>query len=87
MELRNDIDKILDGETTVSSFTSLSAITLKYPTDIIELPGVYYQILRPLALGGVNLIEVASTYSELTLILKQDNVDDAFRLINNSLKK
>lgn len=86
MELQNLIMKYGKDETIVSHFSNLSAITLKFKEEIIDLPGVYFSVLRPLVLGGISFTEIASTYSELTIILQQNKVEDAFRLINNSFK-
>ena len=86
-ELTEEMSSLAESEIVVSQFKQLAAITLKYQTDIISLPGVYYQVLRPLAMEGVSFTEIASTYSELTLILQQKHVEEAFRLINNSIRQ
>lgn len=75
----------LKNEDIISHYEDLSAIIVKLPEKIIASSGVFYQILRPLALEGVNVIEVASTYSELSLILKKKDVDKAFTVLNRSL--
>lgn len=85
-ELEDKINEVITDEVIVSKISQLAAITLKYPTEIITQPGVYYRILRPLALGGVSITEVASTFSELTIILEQSQVEEAFRIINSSIK-
>jgi aspartokinase len=74
-------------EELISHYENLSAIIVKLPEKIIAKSGVFYQILRPLALEGVNVIEVASTYSELSVILHKKDIDKAFTVLNKSLNK
>jgi aspartokinase len=73
------------NENMISKYEELSAIIVTLPEKIIASSGVFYQILRPLALEGVNVIEVASTYSELSLILKKKDIDRAFAVLNQRL--
>ncbi len=61
----------------------LSAITLILPKEAVFVPGVYYSVLKALAREGINFVEVVSSYTELTIILQNSNVDKAF----SSLKK
>lgn len=69
-------------EELISQYEDLAAIIVKLPKNIIASSGVFYQILRPLALEGVNVIEVASTYSELSVILNKKDIDKAFMVLN-----
>ena len=52
----------------------------------METPGVYYSILKQLAWEGINLVEVSSTYTELTLILHEKDINRAFSIIHNFVK-
>ena len=62
--------------------TNLSSITILIPEAALEIPGVYYTILKKLAWGGVNFIEVVSSFTELTIFIEQKNVERAFGLLN-----
>lgn len=57
---------------------NLSSITIKLPEQNIFEPGVYYTVLKKLAWEGININEVISTYTELTIILASNDVDRAF---------
>ena len=59
----------------------LSAITSKLPEESLDTPGVYYPILRALALEGISLVEVTSVRTEYGIIFRDKDVDHAFSVI------
>ncbi len=77
------IEKIFSSEIMLSVIKNLSSITIHLPKEIVETPGVYYQILKMLAWEKINVVEVISTYTELTIVFEDKNVDKAF----STLKK
>lgn len=80
-----DIELIFKAEKQISKILKLSAITIKLPPDAVFMPGVHYFILKQLAWGGINVIEEVSTYTEFTIILENDKVDQAFSILKNCL--
>lgn len=70
--------KIFSEEKLHSQIGDLCALTIKLPAQIINIPGVYYNILKKLAWKNINIIEVISTYAELSIILKRQDADQAF---------
>lgn len=46
-------------------------------------PGVYYSILKQLMWGGINVVELVSTYTELILVLEKRHVDRAFAILKS----
>lgn len=85
--LRANIDDILRDERTVNELADLSSITLRLAPELLEIPGSYTQILRQLAWEGINIIEMVSTYLELTVILRQQDTDRAFAALKNAFKQ
>ena len=85
--LSDDLQKIFQGETLRSKFENLSAITLLLPKETVFIPGVYYAILKTLAWEGINIIEVVSNYTELTIILEKDCIDQAFSALKDFTKE
>lgn len=61
---------------------NLSLITLRFPRKTISIPGTYYQILKFLAWEKINLIEIFSTYTELSLLIEEKNVKRVFSIFN-----
>ncbi|MDY0296247.1 MAG: hypothetical protein RB296_02920 [Acidobacteriota bacterium] len=43
--------------------------------------GIHYGLIKPLAWSGSNVIEVVSTFSELTMIVGAPVVDRSFSLL------
>ncbi|MEY3237016.1 MAG: hypothetical protein RI883_1117 [Bacteroidota bacterium] len=59
----------------------LASVTLKLPSINTEIYGIYYYILKHLAWEGINIIEIVSTSNEFTVVVKQDDVDKAFKIL------
>jgi len=72
---------LYEGEKIISVIENVSTITIKFGVDIVDSPFIYHTVLRTLAWAGISLAEVVSTYSELTIILKNKDVELAFALI------
>ena len=62
---------------------NLSSITVKLPIENTVVPGVYYFIFQRLAFEGIVLNEVISTTNEFSIIVSDDYVDKAFKVIKN----
>jgi hypothetical protein len=84
-ELKSKIVEIFTGEKVIKELSDLSSITIKLPEENVTTPGVYYFILKALAWHNINVIEVVSTYQEITLILETKEVDRAFSVLKKSL--
>ena len=76
--LEGKIDEIFKGEKLRFKKSGLSSITIILPLDAVEVPGVYYSILKILAWEGINFVEVVSSYTELTIFMDNSNVNRAF---------
>ncbi len=80
-ELRDDILSLFENKSIIAEFDDLSSIIIRQPKETTEIPGVYFMILKPLAMEGINLVEIVSTYTEITLVIKNRDVDKAFSII------
>ncbi|CAN5485981.1 hypothetical protein BH10BAC1_BH10BAC1_21050 [soil metagenome] len=80
-EFKEDIINLFDKNSLVAQFDNLSSIIIRQPKETTDIPGVYYMILKPLAWEGVNLVEIVSTYTEITLVINNQDVDKAFTII------
>ncbi len=82
-DLYNKIEEIIVKEKVISEFHNLSSITIRMPKEITYTPGVVYFFLKSLAWEGVNVIEVVSTYLELTVVLEDKDVNRAFAILKS----
>lgn len=84
-EIEHLAHHIFSGERCLSRLSNLAAITLSYGPASAATPGVYYQTLKRLAMKAINVVEVVSTPTELTVVLHHDDIDSAFTLLRGSL--
>jgi len=86
-DLYKNIKIALHDEKVVSEFVNLSSITIRQPAEITYTPGIVYFFLKSLAWEGVNVMEVVSTYLELTIILEDKDVNRAFTILKSLFEK
>lgn len=81
LKQKETIEKVFQGEKIVSSANDLASITVKLPMSNSAIYGIYYYILKQLAWEGINIVEVVSTANEFTVIVEQNDVDKAFKIL------
>lgn len=80
--------RILFGRQKPKVFiTGLSGLTVRFADEYINMPNVFYSLLRNLAMKRINIIEMVSTYTELTFVMKDRDLELAFRTINDAFKR
>jgi len=77
------VDELFQNEVCQSKVENLSSITIKLPTDNVKIPGIYYFLFQRLSWEGVNITEVISTSNEFTILMDEDQVDVAFKVIKD----
>jgi len=80
-----DVDRLFAGEREVARLEQLSSITVRLPAKAVGTPGVHYSILKQLAWHDINVVEVVSTYTELSIVLANADVDRAFVVLKGFL--
>ena len=71
---------------SVGRIEGLSALTVRLPEQAVQVPGVHYTLLKQLAWVGVNVVEVISTFTELTIVLAEADVERAFAALQGLLR-
>lgn len=82
-EIEEEIKNIFMQERLIARVGDISAITILLNTESVITPGVYYSVLKLLAWNDINLIDIISTYSELTIMLSNKDIDKAFTILRN----
>ena len=77
------VEAIFKNEKLTHKIENLSSITVKLPQENISIPGVYYYIFQRLAWEGIIIHEVISTTNEFTIIVSDDQIDVAFKVIKD----
>ena len=70
-------------EKLIQKLDNLASITVKLPKENIVVPGIYYFIFQRLAWEGIIINEVISTSNEFTILVGEDQVDVAFKVIKD----
>lgn len=67
------VKQFLEGEELMGHQTGLVSLTLLFEGDFIETPGVIYQTVRRLAWEQINVFEIVSTMTELTVVVSHED--------------
>lgn len=84
-ELKDSVEQACARGHIVSLFEGLSAIILGLNDDAITASGVYYHLLRPFAMESIQIVEIASTFTELTILVQDADIDRAFSALKRSI--
>ena len=79
--LETIVREVFEGEKQVAYLNGLAAVTIRLKPSTVHTPGVHYSILKQLAWRSINVVEVVSTYTELTIILEKSQVDVSFSIL------
>lgn len=83
-EIMDDVmEELFKFEKQIQKLKDLSSITIKLPHENVNVPGVYYYIFQRLAWEGIVIYEVISTSNEFTILVSEQQVDIAFRVIKD----
>lgn len=77
------VEDIFRKERCLYKFHELGSISVKLPEENVSVPGIYYFIFQRLAWEGVTLNEVISTTNEFTIVMPEEHVNVAFRVIKD----
>lgn len=61
--------------------TGLAAITLQSPEQLEEVPGIVAHLTRLLANRGINIVEMASCYTDTVLVIEKQDVATAMEAL------
>lgn len=75
------VEDIFKSETLINSVNDLASITIKLPKENLEQAGVYYFILKQFAWANIAVQEVISTTHEMTIVVKEQDVNETFAIL------
>lgn len=79
--LKDEIDGLFENEELINSMSKLASITIKLPKTNLEQSGIYYFILKQLAWSNIPVQEVISTTHEITLVVKETDINKTFSIL------
>lgn len=81
--IAKDVEDVFRHERLIEKIENVSSITVKLPKENVTIPGIYYFIFQRLSWEGVNIYEVISTTYEFTILVGEDQIDRAFKVIKD----
>jgi aspartokinase len=68
-------------------YKELASLTIHIPKSSVEVPGLFYLATRELLWENINVLDIVSTATEMTFIVKENDASLAFVAFNKMLKK
>ena len=65
----------------MNNVTDLASITIKLPRENLDQSGIYYFILKQFAWANIAVQEVISTTHEMTIVVKESDVNETFGIL------
>jgi len=79
--LQSYVEAIFEKEILIHSVVNLASVTVKLPKENLEQSGVYYFILKQFAWANIAVQEVISTTHEMTIVVKEKDVNETFAIL------
>lgn len=77
----------LKGEQILEKQSDLVALTIVFDGDFFNTPGITYQVLQSLAWKNINLLEIISTMTELTLVIDKVDSTKSYEVLHELIEK
>ena len=84
--LRPYIDEFFIHDKLIHNVENLASITIKLPEGNLEQSGFYYFILKQLAWADIPLQEIISTTNEMTIVVKEKDINQTFAILMDMKK-
>jgi len=82
--------KVLDvflGSTVKKKIRNLASLTINIPEESVETMGFFYLVTRTLNWENINIIDIVSTFTEMTFIIKEKDTSRAFEVLSKLIKE
>ena len=66
---------------------NLSSLTINIPPKAVDTVGVLYSVTRGMAWNNINIIDIVSTFREMTLIIAEDDTARSFTVLKELIKE
>ncbi|MFY9462754.1 MAG: hypothetical protein WAP52_01055 [Candidatus Sungiibacteriota bacterium] len=76
------IMRVMRPARSKATIRNLVGLTARFDEKYLAIPNVVFVFVRRLALKHINIVEIVSTYTELTFIIDQKDLQEAFLALN-----
>ncbi|SFU89623.1 hypothetical protein [Pseudoduganella namucuonensis] len=80
--LTGAVEQVFEHERLLLRLENLNAVTLQLDPETCDRPGIYHGILKKLAWDKINLVNMISTHTELTILLEQRQTGAAIAVLS-----
>jgi hypothetical protein len=77
------ITELLGQENIIQVNKELASLSLKIPETAIDTEGLFYAVTKALYWDDINIVEIVSTFTEMTFILKEIDIPAATKTIKS----
>jgi hypothetical protein len=70
---------------SIYDISNIVGISVKFDLKYMEIPNLFYLLIRKLALRNINIIEIVSTATELTFIINKKDMGIALEQLQRGL--
>jgi aspartokinase len=56
------------------------------PPEFWDMPGIIYTFTKQLAMDGINIIDIVSTTTEFSILVRKDDAGKAFEVFNKMIE-
>ena len=83
--MEKEMKEVLSGEKVLLEMKGLSQISISFGKEMFETPGFMVYVLKELSWNGINVIEVISTYTELSVVVESKELTKAYGILEKLL--
>jgi hypothetical protein len=80
--LKSEVLKVFKGEKPILVQEDLASLSIRFPSHYLLTPNTIFALIRPFALSRINIVEVVSTYTELTVVVAEKDLQAAFAVMS-----
>ena len=84
---RKKLLSLMKEEKILNVENNLVSLTLTYSKEFLHTPGVIFNIVRNIAWENINIFEIVSTNTELTLILHKTDAVKGYKVLEKLVEK
>jgi len=84
-KMEKEVREALQGEKFISELSGLAQISIGFSKEMFETPGFIVYVLKEVSWNNINIIEIISTYTELALIVNEEDLMKAYEILRKVL--
>jgi len=82
-----EVEKKLQQESVLDQQNDLVVLTIVFEGDFYNTPGITHQVLQALAWKNINILEIISTNTELTLVINREDSIKSYEVLHELIDK